>query len=55
MRQLMRSFWIGLVVGGLGLVGGLVIAHETQPQCPQEDSCVVDYHDGAWHIREVAP
>lgn len=24
-------------------------------QCPTEDSCVVDYSDGAWHITEVTP
>lgn len=23
--------------------------------CPTEDSCVADYHDGAWHINEVTP
>ena len=22
------------------------------PDCPQEDSCYVDYYDGAWHVIE---
>lgn len=23
--------------------------------CPTEDSCAVDYRDGAWHITPVTP
>jgi len=23
-----------------------------EPYCPTEDSCVVDYYEGKWHIRE---
>lgn len=23
--------------------------------CPQEDSCDVDYRDGAWHVTQVTP
>lgn len=23
--------------------------------CPSEDSCAVDYHDGAYHITQVVP
>jgi hypothetical protein len=23
--------------------------------CPTEDSCAVDYHDGAYHITRVVP
>lgn len=25
---------------------------DQQPDCPLEDSCHVDYYDGAWHITE---
>jgi hypothetical protein len=28
-----------------------VIHFASQPHCPTEDSCTVDYHDGAWHIE----
>jgi hypothetical protein len=39
----------------MGFVIGLLFAsgwfYETPSiNCPQEDSCVVDYYDGAWHI-----
>ena len=27
----------------------------TAPDCPHEDSCSVDYHDGSWHVIELAP
>jgi hypothetical protein len=43
----------------LGVILGTAITLATlwtsQPHCPTEDSCVVDYHDGAWHIQEVQP
>jgi hypothetical protein len=25
------------------------------PNCPAEDSCSVDYRDGAWHIEKDTP
>lgn len=28
---------------------------DTTPDCPAEDSCTVDYRDGAWHITEDMP
>lgn len=28
---------------------------DDMPYCPQEDSCTVDYRDGAWHIEEDTP
>lgn len=30
-------------------------ASPTGPRCPTEDSCVVDYRGGRWHIAEVTP
>lgn len=53
---LVHSFWIGFLIGLLGVVGGMVIDRTVlAPECPTEDSCVVNYHDGAWHITEVQP
>lgn len=28
---------------------------QDMPNCPTEDSCSIDYHDGAWHIEEIVP
>jgi hypothetical protein len=28
---------------------------ESTPNCPQEDSCSIDYRDGHWTISEVQP
>lgn len=41
----------------LGVVAGVLTwapwwAPEA-PHCPTEDSCAVDYHDGAWHVEEA--
>jgi hypothetical protein len=44
-----------LAVLGFGTLSGWLIADAQQPHCPTEDSCVVDYHDGQWHIAEVTP
>lgn len=43
---------VALVFGALGFIVGSRIgfAPTNQPNCPHEDSCTVDYHDGAWHI-----
>ena len=41
-------FIAGVTLGWLAGTGG-------QPYCPTEDSCVVDYRDGAWYIEEVVP
>lgn len=34
-----------------------VVADEdtTSVPCPSEDSCTVDYRDGAYHVTEVVP
>lgn len=29
--------------------------HVDPVPCPTEDSCVPDYHDGAWHIEPTVP
>jgi hypothetical protein len=51
--------WWPVALVLLVLVYGYVLGYwagtEGQPDCPQEDSCVVDYRDGAWHIEEVTP
>lgn len=58
----MRVFMWVLAAGWLGLsaVGLVFIAQDdevvdapAQVLCPTEDSCTVDYHDGAWHITKT--
>jgi len=41
---------LGIILGGAITVASYW-AH--QPHCPTEDSCVVDYYDGHWHVAEV--
>lgn len=33
----------------------LLTMKSDQPYCPTEDSCTVEYHDGAWHVKEIVP
>lgn len=56
-------FNISILIAFFGL-GFLAGCDETTPSCPPppppvscptEDSCVVDYHDGAYHIIPVTP
>lgn len=28
---------------------------ESTPNCPTEDSCSINFHDGRWTAREVTP
>lgn len=44
-------------IAGVLLSGGLMASWRAyeKPYCPEEDSCQIDYHDGAWHISEVQP
>jgi hypothetical protein len=45
-------YLLGAITGGiLALLGSAVV----EPDCPTEDSCELDYRDGAWHITEVTP
>lgn len=47
---------VAAVILAIVFIAGVVVGAETrQPYCPEEDSCVVDYRDGAWHIEEVVP
>lgn len=34
---------------------GYFTAQPDKPDCPTEDSCTVDYHNGEWHIEEASP
>jgi hypothetical protein len=55
----------GLAVVGLAMWAGIAWAAvslasaedstDTVVPCPTEDSCSVDYHDGAYHITPVVP
>lgn len=40
-----------------GFLLGLAVPHDAPslPRCPTEDSCSVDYRDGAWHITPDIP
>jgi hypothetical protein len=55
MNRWLSGFFAGLILSA-GIVG-MVRAHDAHqtPNCPQEDSCAIDYRDGAWHITEVQP
>lgn len=45
-----------LVIVALSFVLGAVAERVTSaPHCPTEDSCQIDYHNGAWTITEVTP
>jgi hypothetical protein len=44
-------FAVGVLFG----VGVSHIGSSAQPKCPSEDSCTVDYRDGAWHITPQVP
>jgi hypothetical protein len=54
----------GLAVVGLAMWAGIAWAVVSMASaedstvvvpCPTEDSCAVDYHDGAYHITPVVP
>ena len=59
-RDAMRAgaFWLALIAAmllGLAYYLGYQDGRDGQPSCPTEDSCSVDYRDGAWDIVEVTP
>ena len=45
------------VAFGLGAIVGQRAAtlYEPSHRCPTEDSCIVDYHGGRWHITPDIP
>lgn len=46
-----------LLWAGVSLALLFIVADEdsTSVPCPSEDSCTVDYRDGAYHIEPVIP
>ena len=48
---------IAAIVVGLAFAAGLLVGAVAppEPSCPTEDSCSIDYRDGAWHIKEDTP
>jgi len=45
-----------VAVLGIAFGGGWLARGELEyPNCPTEDSCSIDYRDGAWHIEEDRP
>lgn len=45
--------WAATLIAGFCI--GWSACSLNHPDCPTEDSCTVDYRDGAWHIEEVRP
>jgi len=50
-----RCIKIALAAVALAVLAGCGTAATCEPAprvvpCPTEDSCALDYHDGAWHI-----
>lgn len=41
--------FILMAVGAFFLLIGM---KQGMPNCPTEDSCSIEYHDGAWHVTE---
>ena len=58
-RALSRVAWFAVaafVAVAIAVFGAGWLVHASlQPSCPTEDSCTVDYRDGAWHIEEIVP
>jgi hypothetical protein len=51
---------IGRTLAALALVaagwfGHAWTANDAGPHCPTEDTCTIDYGDGAWHVTETTP
>jgi hypothetical protein len=56
MRKHLVSLVFGLVGGLFAFgVGWLSNDDADSARCPTEDSCTVDYSDGAWHVSEDRP
>lgn len=54
-RRIDTTIVIGLLIFLMGMLVGVCAVEFFKADCPAEDSCVVDYHDGEWHITEVNP
>lgn len=50
--KILISFLAGVIVASGTVVG---VRTATQPHCPEEDSCQVDYSHGHWSVTEVQP
>jgi hypothetical protein len=49
-RKIVASALALAATFGTGLWIGTAIADQ-MPNCPQEDSCSVDYRNGAWYVK----
>lgn len=48
--------WIAILLSGFAMgwtAHALLVP--AGPDCPTEDSCTIDYHDGRWIIEEGTP
>jgi hypothetical protein len=43
----MRCIALALAALAIGALGALGVTAATEPHCPTEDSCAIDYRDGA--------
>lgn len=55
LAQVVFALFVGAVIGSTAVgVGGLIDSYYKEPSrvvpCEVEDSCTVDFYDGAWHI-----
>ena len=54
-----KRFWIGVLLSLMAACFGIGIGWSlndlSRPNCPTEDSCSVDYRDGAWRIERIKP
>lgn len=56
-RQIDRAIYALVLVAlvAAAFVAGWAWSDDDGAYCPTEDSCAVDYREGAWHIAEVTP
>lgn len=52
LKAIIYTFILGVITGYV--LANIVLAAQA-PNCPEEDSCAVDYRDGRWYIEEVKP
>jgi hypothetical protein len=49
------AMWAGIAWAVVSMASAEDSTQEVVVPCPTEDSCSVDYHDGAYHITRVVP
>lgn len=49
------AMWAGIAWAVVSMASAEDSTQEVVVPCPTEDSCSVDYRDGAWHITQAVP